>query len=164
MSLATEFKDFVSRGNVVDLAVGVIIGAAFGKIVDSLVKDIIMPIAGKVLGGLDFSNLFLMLGNAPADFKSPLTYDALTKAGVPLFAYGNFITVALNFVINSHKPEEVSLLRGLHYGAFTGLFFCMLTMGINYLYQRRSIMLWLIDGFYMILGLGIAGMILGAWR
>ncbi len=99
MSLATEFKDFVSRGNVVDLAVGVIIGAAFGKIVDSLVKDIIMPLAGKVLGGLDFSNLFFMLGTAPADFKGPLTYDALTKAGVPLFAYGNFITVALNFVI-----------------------------------------------------------------
>ncbi|MEQ1803925.1 MAG: large conductance mechanosensitive channel protein MscL [Burkholderiaceae bacterium] len=99
MSLATEFKDFVSRGNVVDLAVGVIIGAAFGKIVDSLVKDIIMPVAGKILGGLDFSNLFFMLGSAPADFKGPLTYDALTKAGVPLFAYGNFITVALNFVI-----------------------------------------------------------------
>jgi large conductance mechanosensitive channel len=99
MSLATEFKDFVSRGNVVDLAVGVIIGAAFGKIVDSLVKDIIMPVAGKVLGGLDFSNLFFMLGSAPADFKGPMTYDALTKAGVPLFAYGNFITVALNFVI-----------------------------------------------------------------
>jgi large conductance mechanosensitive channel len=99
MSLATEFKDFVSRGNVVDLAVGVIIGAAFGKIVDSLVKDIIMPVAGKILGGLDFSNLFFVLGSAPADFKGPLTYDALTKAGVPLFAYGNFITVALNFVI-----------------------------------------------------------------
>ncbi len=99
MSLATEFKDFVSRGNVIDLAVGVIIGAAFGKIVDSLVKDIIMPVAGKILGGLDFSNLFFMLGSAPADFKGPLTYDALTKAGVPLFAYGNFITVALNFVI-----------------------------------------------------------------
>ena len=99
MSIATEFKDFVSRGNVIDLAVGVIIGAAFGKIVDSLVKDIIMPIAGKVLGGLDFSNLFLMLSNPPADFKGPLTYDALSKAGVPLFAYGNFTTVALNFVI-----------------------------------------------------------------
>lgn len=99
MSLATEFKDFVSRGNVIDLAVGVIIGAAFGKIVDSLVKDIIMPVAGKILGGLDFSNLFFMLGSAPADFKGPLTYDALTKVGVPLFAYGNFITVALNFVI-----------------------------------------------------------------
>ena len=75
-----------------------------------------------------------------------------------------FMVWALNFVINSHKPEDVSLLRGLHYGAFTGLFFCMLTMGINYLYQRRSVLLWLIDGFYMILGLGIAGMILGVWR
>jgi hypothetical protein len=71
---------------------------------------------------------------------------------------------ALNFVINSHKPEDVSLLKGLHYGLFTGFFFSMLTMGINYLYQRRSIVLWLIDGFYMILGLGIAGMILGGWR
>jgi len=71
---------------------------------------------------------------------------------------------ALNFVINSHKAEDVNLLQGLHYGAFTGFFFSMLTMGINYLYQRRSIALWLIDGFYMILGLGIAGMILGSWR
>jgi len=71
---------------------------------------------------------------------------------------------ALNFVINSHKPEEVSLMRGLHYGVFTGFFFSMLTMGINYLYQRRSFILWLIDGFYVILGLGIAGMILGSWR
>jgi hypothetical protein len=71
---------------------------------------------------------------------------------------------ALNFVINSHKSEDVSLLHGLYYGVFTGFFFCMLTMGINYLYQRRSIVLWLIDGFYVILGLGIAGMILGAWR
>jgi hypothetical protein len=71
---------------------------------------------------------------------------------------------ALNFMINSHKSEDVSLLKGLHYGAFTGFFFSMLTMGINYLYQRRSFMLWLIDGFYIFIGLGIAGMILGAWR
>jgi hypothetical protein len=71
---------------------------------------------------------------------------------------------ALNFVINSHKPEDVNLTRGLIYGLFTGFFFSMLTMGINYLYQRRSIMLWLIDGFYVVLGLGIAGMILGAWK
>jgi len=71
---------------------------------------------------------------------------------------------ALNFVINSHKAEEVSLFQGLHYGAFTGFFFSMLTMGINYLYQRRSLALWLIDGFYVILGLSIAGMILGAMR
>ena len=99
MTIASEFKDFVSKGNVIDLAVGVIIGGAFGKIVDSLVKDIIMPVAGKILGGLDFSNLFVVLGNPPADFKGPMTYDALTKAGVPLFAYGSFITVALNFLI-----------------------------------------------------------------
>ena len=71
---------------------------------------------------------------------------------------------ALNFVINSHKPENVNLQTGLIYGIFIGFFFSMLTMGINYLYQRRSIVLWFIDGIYMILGLGIAGMILGAWR
>jgi hypothetical protein len=71
---------------------------------------------------------------------------------------------ALNFVINSHKAEEVSMMRGLHYGAFTGFFFSMLTMGINYLYQRRSLVLWLIDGFYVLIGLGIAGMVLGGWR
>ena len=75
-----------------------------------------------------------------------------------------FMVWALNFVINSHKPEDVSLLLGLHYGAFMGFFFSMLTMGINYLYQRRSIVLWLIDGIYVVLGLSIAGMILGAWR
>jgi large conductance mechanosensitive channel len=99
MGFATEFKEFAMKGNVVDLAVGVIIGAAFGKIVDSIVKDLIMPIVGRVLGGLDFSNYFLMLANPPADFKGPATYEALTKAGVPLFAYGNFITVAINFII-----------------------------------------------------------------
>jgi large conductance mechanosensitive channel len=99
MGFVTEFKEFAMKGNVVDLAVGVIIGAAFGKIVDSIVKDLIMPIVGRVLGGLDFSNYFLMLANPPADFKGPNTYEALTKAGVPLFAYGNFITVAINFII-----------------------------------------------------------------
>jgi hypothetical protein len=71
---------------------------------------------------------------------------------------------ALNFVINAHKAEEVSLMTGLTFGVFTGFFFAMLTMGINYLYQRRSLVLWLIDGFYVVIGLGIAGMILGAWR
>jgi len=99
MSFTSEFKDFAMKGSVVDLAVGVIIGAAFGKIVDSLVKDLIMPIVGKLFGGLDFSSYFIMLSAAPADFKGPMTYDALTKAGVPLFAYGNFITVAINFII-----------------------------------------------------------------
>jgi large conductance mechanosensitive channel len=99
MSIASEFKEFAMKGNVVDLAVGVIIGAAFGKIVDSLVKDLIMPIIGRVIGGLDFSSYFILLANPPADYKGAMTYDALTKAGVPLFAYGNFITVAINFII-----------------------------------------------------------------
>lgn len=99
MSVSSEFKEFAIKGNVVDLAVGVIIGAAFGKIVDSLVKDLIMPLVGKVVGGLDFSNYFVQLGQLPADYKGAMTYEALSKAGVPLFAYGNFITVAINFII-----------------------------------------------------------------
>jgi len=99
MSFASEFREFAVKGSVVDLAVGVIIGAAFGKIVDSLVKDIIMPIVGRAVGGLDFTNWFIMLAPPPAGYTGPITYDALTKAGVPLFAYGNFITVAINFVI-----------------------------------------------------------------
>ena len=99
MGIASEFREFAIKGNVVDLAVGVIIGSAFGKIVDSIVKDLIMPLVGKVIGGLDFSNYFIMLSAAPADFKGPMTYEALSKAGVPLFAYGNFITVAINFLI-----------------------------------------------------------------
>ena len=99
MSIASDFKEFAMRGNVVDLAVGVIVGAAFGKIVDSIVKDLIMPLVGRVVGGLDFSNYFVLLSDPPAAFKGPMTYEALTKAGVPVFAYGNFITVAVNFVI-----------------------------------------------------------------
>ena len=99
MSFASEFREFAVKGSVVDLAVGVIIGGAFGKIVDSLVKDLIMPVIGRLFGGLDFSNWFVMLGAPPAGYSGPMTYEALTKAGVPLFAYGNFITVAINFVI-----------------------------------------------------------------
>jgi large conductance mechanosensitive channel len=99
MSMRTEFREFALKGNVMDLAVGVIIGAAFGKIVDSLVKDLIMPIVGRIVGGLDFSNWFIVLGNPPAGYNGPMTYEALTKAGVPLFAYGNFITVSMNFII-----------------------------------------------------------------
>jgi len=99
MSIASEFREFAVKGSVVDLAVGVIIGGAFGKIVDSLVKDIIMPIVGALFGGLDFSNYFIMLKSPPPGYAGPMTYDALTKAGVPLFAYGNFITVAINFLI-----------------------------------------------------------------
>ena len=99
MGFATEFKAFAMKGNVVDLAVGVIIGAAFGRIVESIVKDLIMPIVSRIFGGLDFSNYFIQLANPPANYNGPMTYEALSKAGVPLFAYGNFITVAINFVI-----------------------------------------------------------------
>ena len=99
MSFASEFREFAIKGSVVDLAVGVIIGAAFGKIVDSVVKDLIMPVVGRVFGAVDFSNWFVMLGSPPPGYAGPMTYEALTKAGVPLFAYGNFITVALNFLI-----------------------------------------------------------------
>ena len=99
MSMLREFRDFAVKGNVIDLAVAVIIGAAFGKIVDSLVKDIVMPVIGRVFGGLDFANNFIMLAPPPAGYSGPMTYEALTKAGVPLLAYGNFITIVINFVI-----------------------------------------------------------------
>lgn len=99
MGFMTEFKEFAVKGNVVDLAVGVIIGAAFGKIVDSVVNHLIMPVVGRVVGGLDFSNYFIMLADPPADFKGPMSFEALSKAGVPLFAYGSFLTVLLNFII-----------------------------------------------------------------
>lgn len=97
MSVLKEFKEFAMKGNVVDLAVGVIIGGAFGKIVASLVDDIIMPLVGKLVGNLDFSNLFVVLGNVPAGTANTLA--DLKKAGVPVLAYGNFITIALNFLI-----------------------------------------------------------------
>ena len=99
MSFASEFREFAIKGSVVDLAVGVIIGGAFGKIVDSIVKDLIMPIVSRIFGGLDFSNWFILLGNSPPGYSGPMTYEALTKAGVPVLAYGNFITVSLNFLI-----------------------------------------------------------------
>ena len=99
MGLATEFREFAAKGNVVDLAVGVIIGAAFGKIVDSVVKDLIMPVVGRLFGGLDFSNYFVMLAAPPAGYNGPMTYEALSKAGVPILAWGNFITVCVNFII-----------------------------------------------------------------
>ena len=90
-----EFKKFALRGNVVDLAIGVIIGAAFGKIVESMVGDVIMPIIGRIAGGLDFSNYFL--GLTAASSAAP-TYDAARKAGAAL-GYGTFITVSINFMI-----------------------------------------------------------------
>ena len=92
-----EFKEFALKGNVMDLAVGVIIGAAFGKIVDSVVNDLIMPVVGRALGGLDFSNYFLALKAIPPGTAT--TLEAVKKAGVPVFAYGNFLTIAINFVI-----------------------------------------------------------------
>ena len=99
MTLLKDFRDFAVKGNVIDLAVAVIIGGAFGKIVDSLVKDIIMPVIGRVFGGLDFQNYFITLGSPPAGYTGPSTYEALTRAGVPLLAYGNFLTILLNFII-----------------------------------------------------------------
>jgi large conductance mechanosensitive channel len=130
-----EFKEFAIKGNVVDLAVGVIIGAAFGKIVDSLVNDLIMPVISAIFGRMDFSSYFWVLGSVPDSV--PRTLEALRKAGVPVLSYGNFITVAINFLIlafaifmmiqqiqrmkkrevsaqepeTSPTPEEVLLLR-----------------------------------------------------
>jgi large conductance mechanosensitive channel len=95
-----EFKAFIMRGNVLDLAVAVIIGAAFTKIVTSLTEDLLMPLIGKLFGGLDFSSYFVLLGPIPGDYKgSPTDYAALKKAGVALFGYGEFITQVVNFVI-----------------------------------------------------------------
>jgi large conductance mechanosensitive channel len=98
MAVLKEFREFAVKGNVVDLAVGIIIGGAFGKIVDSLVNDIVMPVISSLFGGkLDFTNLFIVLGNVPDGI--PRTFDALKKAGIPIFAYGNFITIAINFIL-----------------------------------------------------------------
>ncbi|WP_425257855.1 large conductance mechanosensitive channel protein MscL [Rubrivivax sp. RP6-9] len=93
MSVVSEFKEFATKGNVIDLAVGVIIGGAFGKIVDSLVGDVIMPIVGKIFGGLDFSNYFI-----PLSGQTATTLVEAKKAGA-VFAYGSFITVSVNFII-----------------------------------------------------------------
>ncbi|MFT4266486.1 MAG: large conductance mechanosensitive channel protein MscL [Xenophilus sp.] len=97
MSFVKEFREFAMKGNVVDLAVGVIIGGAFGKIVDSLVADIIMPVVGLIFGKLDFSNLYIKLGSVPAGVGDNLA--ELKKAGVPVLAYGSFITIVVNFII-----------------------------------------------------------------
>jgi len=135
-SIMKEFRAFAVKGNVIDLAVGVIIGGAFGKIVDSLVNDIVMPLISSLLGGrIDFTNLFIVLGTVPDNV--PRTFDALKKAGVPIFAYGNFITISINFILlafvifqmvkivnkirlqdeepklNPPTPEEITLLRDI---------------------------------------------------
>ena len=96
MSMMQEFREFAVKGNVMDLAIGVIIGAAFGKIVDSMVNDLIMPVVGTVVGNLDFSNMFLVLGKNPNNLA---VLAELKKAGIPVLAYGSFITVAVNFII-----------------------------------------------------------------
>ncbi len=96
MGMLQEFKEFAVKGNAMDLAVGVIIGAAFGKIVDSVVSDLIMPLVSIVVGKLDFSNLFVVLGQNPDNLA---TLADLKKAGIPVFAYGSFLTILLNFII-----------------------------------------------------------------
>lgn len=97
MSFASEFKAFAVKGNVVDLAVGVIIGAAFGKIVDSIVNDLVMPIVGRIFGGMDFKDYFIALREPPPDTAHTLA--AMKAAGVPVLAYGSFLTIVLNFLI-----------------------------------------------------------------
>ena len=96
MSVVQEFKEFAIKGNVVDLAVGVIIGGAFGKIVDSIVGDLIMPLVSRIVGKLDFSNLFVVLGDNPNNLA---TLADLKKAGIAVFAYGSFLTIVVNFII-----------------------------------------------------------------
>jgi large conductance mechanosensitive channel len=95
--LMHEFREFAVKGNVVDLAVGVIIGAAFNKIVESLVGDVVMPLISRVVGKLDFTSKFWVLADVPPG--TAMTLDALKKAGVPVLAWGSFLTVAVNFVI-----------------------------------------------------------------
>ena len=129
MSVVSEFKAFALKGNVMDLAVGVIIGAAFGKIVDSLVNDVMMPLIGKVFGVVDFSDLYITLGPTPTDMAD--NYENMKKAGVPLLAYGHFLTIAINFILLAFviflmvkqmnkltsaepvtaTPEDIALLR-----------------------------------------------------
>lgn len=95
-----EFKAFIARGNVLDLAVGVIIGGAFGTIVSAFTEDLVMPIISLFTGGIEFSSLFVVLGTIPADYSGSTTdYEALKKAGVALFGYGKFLTALINFII-----------------------------------------------------------------
>lgn len=96
MGMIQEFKEFAVKGNAMDLAVGVIIGGAFGKIVESIVGDLIMPLVSRIVGKIDFSNLFVVLGDNPNNL---LTLAELKKAGIPVFAYGSFLTIVVNFAI-----------------------------------------------------------------
>jgi large conductance mechanosensitive channel len=134
MGMMQEFKDFALKGNVMDLAVGVIIGGAFGKIVDSLVGDVIMPIVGKIIGGVNFSEMYIKLGEPTKAIEGAASFGTLKAAGANLLGYGNFLTIVVNFLIlafiifmlvkqmNSMKkaapppppaapPEDVTLLR-----------------------------------------------------
>jgi large conductance mechanosensitive channel len=133
MSVVSEFKAFVAGGNVLDLAVGVIIGGAFGTITKSLTDDIIMPFVGWIFGGADFSKYFVQLGALPADFKGDVTsYADLKAAGVAMLGFGQFVTAIINFLILafvifmlvrsvnkmrkpeeqiSSTPEDIELLR-----------------------------------------------------
>src|SRR4051812_22127666 len=117
--LLHEFREFAVKGNVVDLAVGVIIGAAFAKIVDSLVGDVVMPLISRVIGKLDFSNQFIVLADVPPG--TAMTLDALKKAGVPVLAWGNFVTVAVNFLVLAFviflMVRQVNRLRRQHAAA-----------------------------------------------
>ena len=99
MSMMSEFKEFALKGNVMDLAVGVIIGAAFGKIVDSFVGDLIMPIVGKIFGGSNFTEMYYVLGAPTKAVEGAISYASLKAAGANLFAYGNFLTIVVNFAI-----------------------------------------------------------------
>ena len=94
-----EFRAFIAKGNVLDLAVAVIIGAAFTAIVTSLTGDIIMPVIGAIVGKLDFSNYYVLLGPIPASYHGPMSYAALKAAGVPMLGYGAFLTALVNFLI-----------------------------------------------------------------
>ena len=113
MSLGKEFKEFAMKGSVIDLAVGVIIGAAFGKVVDSLVNDLIMPIVGLLTGGIDFSSRFLVLSSGAGTFNSLADAKA---SGLPIFAYGNFINTIVNFLIVAFAifllVRQINRLRG----------------------------------------------------
>ena len=99
MSMMQEFKDFALKGNVMDLAVGVIIGGAFGKIVDSIVGDLIMPLVGKIFGGINFTEMYIMLAPPAKAVEGVTSYATLKAAGANLFAYGNFLTILVNFII-----------------------------------------------------------------
>ncbi|MGE5096444.1 MAG: large conductance mechanosensitive channel protein MscL [Betaproteobacteria bacterium] len=116
MSFAKEFREFAVRGNMVDLAVGVIIGAAFGKIVDSIVNDLVMPVISRLTGKIDFSSRFIELTELPAGV--PHTLEAVRKAGVPVIAWGNFLNVAINFVILAFivflMVRAINRLRAAH--------------------------------------------------